>query len=955
MHTQLFLRILKSVVALFAAGWVSFTLTAFGQVPVVSPAAQAAHATITSYDGPATCIACHATQAQQMFGSVHYQEMGETPNVPNINGPAGKGLNGGKVMNSYCGTPTTSSRATCATCHVGNGRIPSTQLTTQQLTNIDCMMCHQDAYKRVPAPPMQTITFQGTNGPHSIQAPIEDETGFQYMPDAAKMTIPILDAARTVHLPTRASCLRCHAGAGGSDGGKRGDLSTVTVNPPATSDIHMSPQAADLSCANCHSAGGHRVAGRGVDLRPNDSTNRLACANCHTDRPHGDYSATTSSSRDLHAGHVACQTCHIPKFAKDKSTEMQRTWLAAGFSMAACRGQGGWVPHEVRATNVVPTYRWFDGTSLANVLDQVPPENAAGEYVLAWPNGSVQSAASKLYPMKVHRSDSAVQDASGLLIPHSTFAFFTSGDFTKAVQDGQAQSGLTGAASVVPVLEYQTINHGVESRTNALQCGACHSSLSPGGPARMNLQADLGYALKGTMTQVCSQCHGSKSNPGFASVHSRHVTNYRYDCSSCHNFSRPERGLTRISAIRPAAPSGPVATTVSASRIDLVWADNSTTEQGFKIERSTDGVSFTQISTVSANITVASDTGLTAGRPYYYRVRAYNTTGDSDYSMIGRANTAAGTTPTLPAAPSGLAATAASASQVNLTWTDNANNETGFAVERAVGTGSFVQIATLGANITSYADTALSANTTFSYRVRAYNSAGNSAYSATATATTPNVPPAAPSGLTATAASASQINLAWTDNANNETGFALERSSDNVTFTQIATVGANVTSYANTGLSASTTYYYRVRASNAAGNSAYSATASATTAAILTPPAAPSGLTATAASSSQINLAWTDNANNETGFAIERSTDNVTFTSIASVGANVTAYANTGLSASTTYYYRVRASNAAGNSAYSATASATTAAIQTPPAAPSGLTATAASAGQINLAWTDNA
>jgi LmbE family N-acetylglucosaminyl deacetylase len=94
-------------------------------------------------------------------------------------------------------------------------------------------------------------------------------------------------------------------------------------------------------------------------------------------------------------------------------------------------------------------------------------------------------------------------------------------------------------------------------------------------------------------------------------------------------------------------------------------------------------------------------------------------------------------------------------------------------------------------------------------------------------------------------------------------------------------------------------------------------------------PAAPSGLTATATSSSQINLAWVDNATNETGYSIERSTDGTTFTVVATLGANVTTYANTGLAAATTYSYRVRAANSAGTSAYSNTATATTSAAAT--------------------------
>jgi len=94
-------------------------------------------------------------------------------------------------------------------------------------------------------------------------------------------------------------------------------------------------------------------------------------------------------------------------------------------------------------------------------------------------------------------------------------------------------------------------------------------------------------------------------------------------------------------------------------------------------------------------------------------------------------------------------------------------------------------------------------------------------------------------------------------------------------------------------------------------------------------PAAPSGLTATAASSSRINLAWVDNATNETGYSVERSTNGTTFTVVATLGANVTTYANTGLTASTTYSYRVRATNSVGNSAYSNTATATTSATAT--------------------------
>ncbi|MFM8479516.1 MAG: fibronectin type III domain-containing protein [Planctomycetaceae bacterium] len=82
--------------------------------------------------------------------------------------------------------------------------------------------------------------------------------------------------------------------------------------------------------------------------------------------------------------------------------------------------------------------------------------------------------------------------------------------------------------------------------------------------------------------------------------------------------------------------------------------------------------------------------------------------------------------------------------------------------------------------------------------------------------------PAAPTNLTLTAVSQSQINLAWTDNSSNESGFLVEQSLDGINFTLIATVGPNVRNWSATGLRANTRYYFRVRAFNAGGNSAYS-------------------------------------------------------------------------------------------------------------------------------------
>ena len=244
-------------------------------------------------------------------------------------------------------------------------------------------------------------------------------------------------------------------------------------------------------------------------------------------------------------------------------------------------------------------------------------------------------------------------------------------------------------------------------------------------------------------------------------------------------------------------------------------------------------------------------------------------------------------------------------------------------------------------------DTALLDGTQYYYKVCANNSAGDSPFSNEASGITTL---SAPTSLTATAVSSSQINLTWTDTSASESGYKIEQSAvDNLHYTEIATVGANVTAYNASGLNEATKYYYRVRAYNAIATSAYSSEKNATT--LYNIPVAPSGLTITSVTSSSVVLAWTDNSGNETGFKVQRK-QGVTgvYVDIKTTAANVITYTDndTALVDGTQYYYRVYAYNSAGNSPFSNEANGTTALAK-----PTSATATAVSSSQINLTWID--
>lgn len=176
--------------------------------------------------------------------------------------------------------------------------------------------------------------------------------------------------------------------------------------------------------------------------------------------------------------------------------------------------------------------------------------------------------------------------------------------------------------------------------------------------------------------------------------------------------------------------------------------------------------------------------------------------------------------------------------------------------------------------------------------------------------------PSAPSALSATSSlSNTEIDLRWTDNASTETSYVVERSTSSAFDSLTAfRLPADATSYADTTGAPSTTYYYRIKAANASGDSPYSGTASATTR--TAPPSQPSNLTATVLSQSSTRLDWTDNSANEQSFVVERSpTSSFMVVTPFTLPANTTSLTDSGL-ADGAYWYRVKAVNGGSSSSY---------------------------------------
>ena len=414
------------------------------------------------------------------------------------------------------------------------------------------------------------------------------------------------------------------------------------------------------------------------------------------------------------------------------------------------------------------------------------------------------------------------------------------------------------------------------------------------------------------------------------------AANTRY----CYRITASKNGVSRpIGACATTTLPPPVlnpAEVISATAISLGW-NNVSGNTGYKVERSTDGSSWSQMGGIlAADATVYNDTGLTAGIVYYYRVSTVSPAGISTPSPV-------------QVAPALNAVTVVSGTRIDLAWPGISGN-TGYRIERSTDSANWVQIATPLQGATTYSDTTVTPGIVYSYRLTVVTSSGASGASLSQQGATPLT---APTLQSASGITTSQLTLTWNAVTGDTAGYAIweqgcnyNNSSSDVDYctisygwawgswNQVGTTGPGVTTFTRTGLAAGNANNYYVAAKSTAGVTSPPSNVklawTVPAAPVLNPPSAPSD--------SAVVLIWS-NVPGDNGYTIQRKVGAAgSYVDVKTQGKNVTTWTDTAVTASTTYFYRVRAAGITSSSEYSNERE-----ITTPPVGPVVASVTAAS------------
>lgn len=214
---------------------------------------------------------------------------------------------------------------------------------------------------------------------------------------------------------------------------------------------------------------------------------------------------------------------------------MSRDWLSPVWNAAFCQGQGGFVGHEVKQSNVLPEYVLFNGTSYVySNGDQAVDLNGNGKIDMAKANGTLFDGVTKVVPIKRHFSVMPVNDLTNEIIPPQIMWMFMTGRFDDAVQKGMQDFGYTGPYTMKSVEAEMLISHGVAPKASAKVCTTCHdlSGETPDGYGPVKYGA-LGYHVWPAKVKSCTLCHESKTL-SWKSMHNKHAEAMGKSCKGCH-------------------------------------------------------------------------------------------------------------------------------------------------------------------------------------------------------------------------------------------------------------------------------------------------------------------------------------------------------------------------------------------------------------------------------------
>ncbi len=422
-----------------------------------------------SYEGTESCLVCHGPIGDDILTTGHFKWEGVAAGLEGVEGEI-HGKN--DIINNFC-VAVPSNEGRCTQCHIGYDYADqSYDFGNPRL--IDCFACHDQT------------------GTYTKAAPAAGRPPASVDLQAVAQSVGLNNG-----VPTRKACLFCHAGAGGGDNVKHGDLSSDLIATTREYDVHMATDGANASCVLCHDVKRDldgNVLSHGIGGMPYhsvDEGNMRQCDDCHSPTVH--VGRPVESILNTH-DRLACQACHIPAISRKLPTKTEWYWADAGqdispipldpdTGMAAYDKMKGTFNWEL---NVRPVLRYYDGKSIKSLIgvsDNVaalPSED--GRVYLGGPAADYTNPNAKIYPFKKLIGNQPGDAQNGtILVPHlfglagGPNPYWVAYDWDLALRDGAAITGQTysGEYEFIDTVSYWAVNHEVAPAEMALGRGGC--------------------------------------------------------------------------------------------------------------------------------------------------------------------------------------------------------------------------------------------------------------------------------------------------------------------------------------------------------------------------------------------------------------------------------------------------------------------------------------------------